>query len=455
MLAVVSYGADVLGIEGESHSSIGIYIKDIKADTVVFESDADRTLIPASITKALTSASAMTLLPKNYRYETKVYLSGNIESGVVKGNVVVLASGDPTLESEHFPKNKGFVADIVKAIKEKGITEIEGRIVLERVNEDRQYLEGPIERWEIDDTPWAYGAGVFDFNWEDNYYSLYPVKGETRPHVPDVEVTLWKKPLRQGNNLLRGIYSNHIVVIGKDYTANNKSRVNTSMPYPFDVFACELEAKLKSSGIKVVGKKLSPENRRSLLTHKSPELDEILRSLMLRSDNTFAEGVLRQFGNRYGDRDASVRAELELWAGRGLETRFVTVLDGSGLSRGNQISPRFMGDMLAWMARSDNASRYVSLFPVAGRSGTMKNFMSKTELAGRLAMKTGSMSAVQSYAGYLLDEKGQPTHVVVVIANSFFCSRASLKDAIADLLLRVLTEAPDACDNPAVSGINN
>lgn len=431
----------VLGIDGEVHSSIGIYIKDLKADTIVFQSEADRTLIPASITKALTSASALSILKPQFKFETKVYLSGNVNNGVLNGNIIVQASGDPTIDSEQFPNNKGFVKKIVSALTKKGIKTINGKITLLRVNPDYEYPEGPLDHWGIDDTPWSYGAGIFDFNWSDNYYSYYPFTGTTNPPVPDGEYVHWTKPLPSGFNMLRGIYSNKLIVTGADMKKDKKRRINTSMPYPFDSFKAALEKSLKESGITVNNSKLFPENRSLLLTHTSPSLKEILKSLMLRSDNMFTEGILRRFNSspkKYGEIEDALKMEMSLWRERGLEPQYITVYDGSGLSRANQISPRFMGEMLEWMAKSNMANDYVSLFPVAGKSGTMKSFMAETRFTGRLAMKTGSMSAVQSYAGYLLDSNNCPTHVVVVMANSFFCSRAELKKAISRLLLEKL-----------------
>ncbi|MDE5749882.1 MAG: D-alanyl-D-alanine carboxypeptidase, partial [Duncaniella sp.] len=61
----------------------------------------------------------------------------------------------------------------------------------------------------------------------------------------------------------------------------------------------------------------------------------------------------------------------------------------------------------------------------------------ETPLEGRVAMKTGSMKGVQSYAGYLLDAEGRPTHILVFMANDFRCSRPGLKNAIQDLLLDI------------------
>jgi D-alanyl-D-alanine carboxypeptidase/D-alanyl-D-alanine-endopeptidase (penicillin-binding protein 4) len=80
----------------------------------------------------------------------------------------------------------------------------------------------------------------------------------------------------------------------------------------------------------------------------------------------------------------------------------------------------------------------VSLFPVAGKTGTVKSFMLNTRLSGKLVLKTGSMNGVQCYAGYKIDDNGKPTHVVVIMANSFFGTRADLRAAISNLLLNNL-----------------
>jgi D-alanyl-D-alanine carboxypeptidase/D-alanyl-D-alanine-endopeptidase (penicillin-binding protein 4) len=64
--------------------------------------------------------------------------------------------------------------------------------------------------------------------------------------------------------------------------------------------------------------------------------------------------------------------------------------------------------------------------------------MLNTRLSGKLVLKTGSMNGVQCYAGYKIDDNGNPTHVVVIMANSFFGTRADLRTAISNLLLNKL-----------------
>ena len=155
---------------------------------------------------------------------------------------------------------------------------------------------------------------------------------------------------------------------------------------------------------------------------------------MKRSDNLFAEGMLRALDPE-GTRDDCLRAERELWTDRGLCPRYTIIRDGSGLSRSNRLPARFISDILEFMARGDNADRWVDFFPIAGVDGTLKSFGKKTRLNGRMALKTGSVAAVQAYAGYRLDWEGRPTHTVVVLVNGFFCPRAEVRAAIEKMLL--------------------
>jgi D-alanyl-D-alanine carboxypeptidase len=375
--------SQILGIKGEKHSSIGIYIKDLNADTIVFESEAERNLAPASIMKSFTSASALTLLGKDYRFKTNVKLVGSRTDadGEWSGDLVVVPSGDPTIESEHFAANKGFCDSIVSNLKRLGIKKITGAIkVNERMSED-----GPVAQWEIDDMDWSYGAGLFDFNYRGNALNS-----------------------------------------------------NSPMSHPADVFMSDLTKKLGLSGIELGNaKNVNTAETVKVYEHSSPKLIDILQSLMERSDNMFAEGVLRAFAP-HQDRSEAIKAETALWKGRGFATEYITVKDGSGLARVNRVSPRFIGDMLAWMSKSKMSNDYVSLFPIAGKTGTVKSFMLNTRLTGKLVLKTGSMNGVQCYAGYKIDDAGKPTHVVVIMANSFFGTRADLRVAITNFLLNKL-----------------
>lgn len=157
----------------------------------------------------------------------------------------------------------------------------------------------------------------------------------------------------------------------------------------------------------------------------------------MRSDNLYAESLLRTYGSgKAGDGStaAAVAREARKWRQRELPMQDVTIVDGSGLSRSNRVTANFMSALLGEMSDSDS---YVSLFPLAGKEGTLRNFLKDTPLDSYIALKTGSMSGIQCYAGYLLDDNFAPTHSVVVIANALPAGRGAFREALSSLLQNI------------------
>lgn len=415
-----------LGFDGEEAASVGIYIKDLRTKKVVLDVNSQHALTPASIMKCVTTASALSICGADTSFATRVALEGEAAGDTWKGNIVVTASADPTLESDNFRARKGFCDSIANRLQAKGIKRIEGSI---RVVEDLKDA-GPIVQWEVGDMAWPYGASLFGFNWRDNISRIKPATGECTPEVPGLEICLEKA---RGNDLVRGVYSNRLMVFTRDPN-DRKWEINTTVPDPAAVFSAQLVRTLRARGIEVTDESVNGGGTpKPLYTHRSARFADIMKSLMVRSDNLFAEGILRAVAPG-GTRKAAINRERELWATRGINTRYTLIDDGSGLSRANRFSPRFLGEVLEWMASSRMASTYTTFFPRAGRDGTMRGFLAKSKLKGTVALKTGSVRSVQCYAGYKLNAKGEPTHVIVIMVNGFFCPRREVRKACESLL---------------------
>jgi len=420
----------LLGFEGEEAAAVGVYIRDLASDSVLVGYNDSQAMIPASTMKSLTSATSLSILGADFQFVTPVELKGTRQGGVWHGDLIVHASADPTLESEYFEDNLGFCDSVSVHLRRMGVREISGKVrVVESLKD-----AGPVPQWEIEDVAWSYGAALHGANWRDNVFRLWPATKRTKPRVPGLDIKLLRDS--NGTDLLRGAQSDKLIVWGRDIT-NKKWSVTSTMPCPAEVLADELTRSLRADGIIVSGKNLknkTGQQTRPVYTHKSPEITEILRSLMARSDNMMAEGMLRAIAPD-DTRKEAIKREKALWTARGVNLTYTGIFDGSGLSLGNRLSPRNLGEMLAWMAKGPHADVFPALFPRAGEDGTMKGFMAKTPLKGRLALKTGSVNAVQCYAGYMLDERKRPTHVIVVMVNAFYCPRAQVRTAIANFLL--------------------
>lgn len=435
LLAMLPANAGILGIDGEEATSVGIYIKDLGTGKVIAAQNASVALTPASVTKIVTTATALSLIGPDYHFETQAGLSGarsTRDKSIWEGDIIIVSSGDPTLESDEFDTACGFADSIVSRLRALGISGITGSVSVIQTMKDA----GTIPQWECEDIAWPYGAGLYGFNYAGNCVRAYPNKGTTRP-ASNLGITVVPSP-DTGSDIMRGAGATNLTVIAPEKKRRDANwNLSVTVPDPAAVFCGVLTGKLQAAGI-TIGQKFTDNPRviaTPVYTHLSPASADIMRNLMKRSDNLFAEGMLRAI-DPSASRDDCLKAERKFLEDCGIAARYTIIKDGSGLTRGNKISPLALGQLLEYMARTELADTYLGFFPVAGIDGTLKSFLKKSRLKGKLALKTGSVSAVQTYAGYKTGVDGKPTHVVVVMVNGFFCPRATLRGAIEKFLLK-------------------
>lgn len=388
-LAMADAVADFTSSPSYPSGASSLLIVNLRTGKVKAAHNADLPLVPASIMKCVTSATLLDEVGPEWRFLTPVYITGHISSGALEGNLVVEGSGDPTLGSRNDPPSADFVGEIVDALKKRGIERIEGKIII-----DESLWTGPAQnpQWASGDLSQSYGTGTHAFNYADN-------------------------------------------CSGK-----------TSVKNPAAIFEGKLKAALTASGIKVAGKEIDAKKRIKLGEHRSAPVDEIMRSCMMRSDNQFAEALFRTASIRDGGKGSFESAASNVsrrWREKGCPMNGVKIVDGSGLSRANKVTARFMASVLRKMAADPY---YASFFPLAGQEGTLKKFLAETPLDSYIALKTGSMNGIQCYAGYKLDDDYVPTHAVVVMINEMN-NRASARATVEKTLLNFFANEYDPDDD--------
>jgi D-alanyl-D-alanine carboxypeptidase/D-alanyl-D-alanine-endopeptidase (penicillin-binding protein 4) len=388
LLAVISstlradYLEDFTGSSAINAPKTAVLITRISDGEIIAEHNADLPLIPASIMKCVTTATLLEKVGENYHYTTDVYTTGKVRNGILKGNLIAVGAGDPSLNSQYLKDGGNIVEEIAEALRRAEIDTIVGTI---RV--DESIFSGPAINplWAAGDLPNAYGTGSHGFNFEDN--------------------------------------------------ASGKSSVKD----PSAVFRTRLRTTLARYGIAILNdSSASTDSRRQkLMSHESLTIDEIMRSCMMRSDNQYAEAMLRTFAalsGKPGNAEEGAKLEIEKWKQHKAPLEGVNIVDGSGLSRSNRMTARFMTYMLSRMSENPY---YASFFPLAGQEGTLRKFLAGTKLDSYVAMKTGSMNGIQCYAGYLLDEDYVPTHTIVFMLNEMENRQASRAE-VEKLLLNLL-----------------
>ena len=441
------------------NASVGVCVLRLDSGTVVAANAPHQSLITASTMKTVTSASALELLGPDFTFVTEVKAIGKIDDNHLKGDLVVVGHGDPTLGSRHFAKMPNFVDSVVSAVKSLGIERIDGNIIFD---ESAYPFETFSDLWMAEDLAYDYGPGVHAINFADNLVRLsFDRSGDVArdfvftPAVRNLEVvchaTIGDK---QDMHRLLNIGPNPNILLYGSIKRSDKRYISDFVnPLPAQLLCDSIDAALHNADIRVRHKHHHHADADTVLVmqYRSPQLKKIVESLLDRSDNMFTEAVLRALAVHNG-KEASAANGLavidSLWRTKGLDTKPLFQRDGSGLARNGRASAHFFTQMLR-QVNADSTTIGVampSLMTHLGVSGNIGQRIKKSPLKGKIASKSGSMSDVQCYVGYFPAEN--PQYSWAILVNNWHGSRANLKDEI-ELLLLNLFSGLDTQSSPA------
>lgn len=423
-------------------------VQEISADSLFSGYHPQQICTPASVTKLFTTATALESLGADYAFRTDVYLEGRVEEGVLYGNLLVVGSGDPSIASKYFSRDKErWQKSVLQAVQAKGIHRIEGNIVVDASRFERM---GVHPRWAPEDRGDYYGTGVYGFNLYDNWLDLYFATGSPKDSIRLVDTYPKGAQLTLNNRLTvscktqgwEGDGANLVeerTLLGTLPCNKSRVRVAIDLPHPPLHAARLLLSMLQTEGIEVEGTEEvrfspSPTPRVLVGRYYSPSLRELCREMNFRSLNHYAEALFKALVPTQGATSAEAwRREQEVLHSWGLSlSPRAHLYDGSGLTRANKLSAQDLITLLVGVsnkAHSSTLDAFVASLPRAGREGSVRSFMKDTPL--KLYIKSGSMGGVQSYAGYL-NYRGR-VYAVALLANGF-SQRAAVRRVMQEYL---------------------
>lgn len=411
---------------------------------------------PASVWKLMTTAAALSKLGPDFKFTTVLAYTGEIESGVLKGDLIIIGSGDPTLGSRHFQHGLDEVLDQwVTSVKAFGIDSITGNVI-----GNGAHLKGqPLPRTRIwEDIGNYYGSGIFGLNFNDNTYFLSfstPDEPEEQatllnvyPEVPDLTITseVQSSTIQSDQAYIFGSpLSNKRVVRGTLPLGRDRFVIKGSIPDPALFAAYHLKIKLEESEVGVGGVAQSEtEYFREPITYKkidevlSPSVSEIVSHTNRESDNLMAEGLLIQLGAKAGEPslEKGIEELTEFLKGIWGENSHFFAYDGSGLSRFNAVSAGQIADLLVRANRIEMLkTNLLEPLPKAGKDGSVKWFGLHTNLARNARLKSGSMENVRAYAGIFTTYTGREL-IFAIEVNNYSVSGVEVRKKVEDWLVR-------------------
>lgn len=425
-------------------ASWGIIVRDLTSKQTLYSHNPNLNLQPASNQKLLTSLNGLKDLGEEYTFKTRVYTSGPVENGVLNGDLVVEGGGDPTIyspENEKFGQN--FFTKIRKLLEAKGIKQITGSLKEKPVSNP---YAGIRSDWTWSDVGNYYGAGIYPLNINENMYVLQmeahasgkPATLKRTDSLADVKVEdVDVKTDAHGTPDLAYVYW---------VPGEKKVRINGSLPEepgvqkvkgtfnnPSLVFFKVLTRELEKAGIVIENEKRGSSSISVLGVVESVPLKAIVKEVNLFSNNVLTESI--------GYALAKENSELKEEGWTHLSSVFKTVqtppgyyfADACGLSMSNRVSPAGLCNALVW---AENQPFYPSLYeslPTSGVSGTMRAFCKSERAKGRIHAKSGTLTRVLCYSGYVECHSGKKLAFSVML-NSYSGTFKPMKKELEKLL---------------------
>ena len=433
----------------------GIAVLDLESGRTIYERNAEKAFLPASNQKIVTAATALDALGAIYRYETTLRFDGTTEGDVMRGDLILDGSGDPTFGSVEVGGNDPLRA-WAEELADLGVKRIEGRVIGDDDRfDDRPYPEG----WDVDYITKQAGrymgtsAGGLSYN--DNVVSVRV--DATRPGAPPsvrvrpsgaVEIQneavtsrRWRGSTLQVDRVFE---TNKLVLTGsvaRSYGGTVNVPVSNPTTFTLKSFVQHLNDVGIDTDVEIVDVDdldRAPSSGEPLFVHLSPPLSEILSVINKESNNFYAEQVFRTYGWGGSARGGSRRTNAFLRRA-GIDTRPIRINDGSGLSRKDLITPSIMVELLRHMDDHEDREAFIASLPAGGERNTTLEYRLSRE---SIYAKTGSLRFVRALSGYATRPDGSRV-AFAIFANNYTGPSYQISRTIDDVV-RTLTQSNES-----------
>lgn len=423
----------------------GFEVVEIKTGKVLAEHQSHIALIPASTLKVVTTASALSMLGRNYVYTTKLLVRQKPKDGILEGDLIIKGCGDPSLQSAYFYKDSNSVCYTwAQALKKSGVSKMTGNIIADASAFNRNLNPN----WIWGDIGNYFGAAPNGLSFHDNKFSIFykseavGSKATVVRHEPDYITT----PLKINSSVLAKGSEDEAYVFGDPFGFTkevsgvippNKTNyeVEASLPDPALLCAEWLAKAMKKEGIVLDEKKCQSSYQKNsadtaqkyveLYAHTSPSLERMVYHTNIKSNNHYAESFLTTLGK--GSALNGIGTVKNYWEKRGLDVSELFMVDGSGLSRANTVTPHFLAQLLLKMSKdSITYKAFYNSLPIAGKNGSMTNVGKGTFIENNMRAKTGYINRVRSYCGYVKTKSGKEL-AFSILMNNYTCSAKEAK----------------------------
>ena len=429
-------------------SEVGISVFDLTTGEQLFQYQDEKLYRPASTEKVVTSVSALATLGTEYTMNTRLQYTGQIEGDTLKGNLYLIGGFDPEFMDEDLDS-------LVDVIARSGIRYIADTLAADVSMTDSIYWGNG---WSWDDVPASFqpymsplmlNRGCVDV-------TVIPTQKDSLPQVSCVPVSNYYQvdndgvsqqsqvgPLKITRNWLH--HGNLIHISGNVTKETTRTlSIYDSKEFFFHTFTQRL--KERGVGFNQTAFADCPENDSltvvTLLFTLERPIGEVLKQMMKESDNLCAESMFYHMAmnhaqhKRVSDNDGTDAINHFIKEKLGLNPDYYNIVDGSGVSLYNYISPRLLLEYLKYAYyHADIFQPFYEALPIAGVDGTLEHRMKKGKAYRNVHAKTGTVTGVSSLAGYAKAPNGHQLAFSIINQNVMKSRQArAFQDKVCEIL---------------------
>lgn len=408
-------------------ANIAVIVQSMNTGHVYYSRNANEFFAPASVQKLFTVSSALLNLTPHFRFTTRVFTTGKINQGVLNGDLVFQFNGDPSLK-------KWDVIALVKKIQTLGIRRINGNLIVD----DTAFNHIPYPAgWLWSDLITDFAAPLNTVIIDRNSFGLRFIPARRAGEKPEIISSMppgaatfinemkttrypkWNCPVNivsneQNQYLVRGCLSQRSGTQYRTLAIRNMQMYTEHL----------LPELLRQNDILLNGRVFSaktPVNSQLLAEHFSAPLSTVIIHLLKTSDNLYADALFKKIGEYHGHTPGSWENGIEavlstLLRDVGIQPNQLSIVDGSGLSLYDKVTPNAVSQMLHYIHQNTMLrDSLIPALPIAGVDGTLAMRMPILARGDRVHAKTGSMTGVSSLAGFVKTKHHGTLSFVVMI----------------------------------------
>lgn len=401
---------------------LGIKIVSLEGQQILYRYNRDRSFIPASVTKILTSGITMALFGSGFTFETLLLVRGELKNQILKGDLYLKGKGDPTLMLEH-------LEGLARKLKQKSIKQIQGNIIYDTSFLDQEPPRYPPNARHLYAPP---GALTLNYNWIPLKLDVGPPPTlKTIPQTSyarlfyDVNISSSQAPGRPSMTYRKMKWGDYYTIRGKITGWDRRYKVlRLCVTRPGLFTATLFKECLLKEGIAVTGHLLHDtvaENARVFESVRTKPMKKIIRILNCESNNVIAELLNKNLGAFFdsipGTREKGL-AIMNRYCHEKIEFKKgkYMLADASGLSPANRFSPDQLIKALIHFYVKLGMDYCSTLAPQGYHPHAMNPVPPKNI---RMFVKSGTLPAtgVNTVAGYIFDDTQGRSFAFAIMAN--------------------------------------